>query len=225
MNELLLFIEIIIIFSIVLLTNKLYKKEGLIAYIGLASVLANLQVAKQITIFNLDATLGNVLFASTFLATDILTECYSKKDAIKGVNVGLFSVITYLICTQLTLLFVPNSIDFVNDSMKVIFELAPRVCLSSLTMYYIANRLDVILYNKLKEKNTKLWFRNNLCTILCNCTENFGFSFLAFYKVFDIKTILSIAITTCIIETLIALCDTPFLYLAKRECKKDEKQL
>ena len=219
-NELLLFLEIIVIFSIVLITNKLFKKEGLIAYIGLASVIANIEVAKQITIFGLDATLGNVMFASTFLATDILTEYYSKKDAIKGVNIGLFSVIIYLICTQLTLVFIPNNLDFVNSSMKTIFELAPRICISSLIMYYIANRIDVILYSKLKEKNTKIWVRNNLCTILCNCAENFGFNFLAFYKVFDIKTIIIISITTCIIETIIALCDTPFLYLAKKGVKR-----
>lgn len=216
MNEILLFVEIIIIFSIVLLTHKLFKKEGLIAYIGVASILANIQVAKQITIFGLDATLGNVMFASTFLATDILTEYYSKKDAIKGVNVGLMSVIIYLICSQISLMFVPNNFDFVNDSMQNLFSLTPRICISSVVMYYIANRIDVVIYNKLKLKNTKIWVRNNLCTIICNCAENFGFCFLAFYGVYDTNTILSIAITTCIIETIIALCDTPFLYIARK---------
>ena len=216
MNELLLFIEIIIMFSIVLLVNKLFKKEGLIAYIGLASILANIEVAKQITIFGLDATLGNVMFASTFLAIDILAEYYSKKDAIKGVNVGLASVLIYLLCSQITLWFTPNTLDFANESMKTLFSLAPRICISSVVMYYIANRIDVMLYSKLKEKNTKMWVRNNLATIICNCTENFGFNFLAFYGVFDMNTILSISITTCIIETIIALCDTPFLYLARK---------
>lgn len=216
MNEILLFIEIIVMFGMVLLTHKLFKKEGLIAYIGVASILANIQVAKQISIFGLDATLGNVMFASTFLATDILTEYYSKKDAIKGVNVGLISVVIYLLCSQISLLFTPNSFDFVNDSMKTLFSLTPRICISSVVMFYIANRCDVIIYNKLKSKNTKMWFRNNLCTILCNCAENFGFCFLAFYGLYDVNTILSIAITTCIIETIIALCDTPFLYLAKK---------
>ena len=220
MNEILLFIEIIIVFSIVLITNRLFKKEGLIAYIGIASVLANIQVAKQITIFGLDATLGNVLFASTFLATDILTEYYSKKDAVKGVNVGLMSVIIYIIISQLTLLFTPNSFDFVSDSMKNIFELAPRICIASVVMFYIANRVDVFLYNKLKLKNTKLWFRNNLSTILCNCLENFLFIGLAFYRIYDLKTILIIAGTSSIIETIIALCDTPFLYLAKKGVSK-----
>lgn len=220
MNEVLLFIEIIVVFSIVLFTNRFFKKEGLIAYIGIASVLANIQVAKQITIFGLDATLGNVLFASTFLATDILTEYYSKKDAVKGVNVGLMSVIIYIIVSQLTLLFTPNSFDFVSDSMKNIFELAPRICIASVVMYYIANRVDVFLYNRLKIKNTKLWFRNNVSTILCNCLENFLFIGLAFYGIYDIKTILIIAGTSSIIETIIALCDTPFLYLARKGVNK-----
>ena len=221
MNEILLFIEIIVMFIIVLITHKLFKKEGLIAYIGIASILANIQTAKQVSLFGLDATLGNVMFASTFLATDILTEYYSKKDAIKGVNVGLISVIIYLICSQITLLFTPNAFDYANDSMQVLFSLSTRICIASIVMYYIANRIDVFLYDKLKQKNTKMWVRNNLCTIVSNCLENFLFNFLAFYKIFDIKTILTIAITTSIIEIIIALCDTPFLYLAKKGAKND----
>lgn len=220
-NEFLMFIEILVIFSSILIINKFFKKEGLITYIGIATILANIQVAKQITIFGLDATLGNVLFASTFLATDILTECYGKKYAMKGINLGLTSVIIYLICTQLTIAFTPNEFDIVSDSMSNLFALAPRVCISSVLMYFIANKVDIVIYDKMKQLNTKMWLRNNICTILCNCLENFGFCFLAFIGILDFNTIISISITTCIIETIIALCDTPFLYIAKK-INKDE---
>ena len=62
-----------------------------------------------------------------------------------------------------------------------------------------------------------MWFRNNLCTILCNGSENFLFYLIAFGGVegFDIGTIVSIGASATVIEILIALCDTPFLYIAK----------
>ena len=218
MNELLLFIEIIVIFSIILLAKRLFGKNGLFLWIGIASVLANLQVVKCIDVFGISATLGNVLFASNFLATDILSECYGKESAKKGVHIGLFSVIVYLIITQLTLLYIPNEFDTAQDAMSVLFNLSLRVSIASLTMFYIANLADVYLYNKLhkKFKGKKMWLRNNISTISCNCLENFGFTFLAFMGLYPLSELLVIAFSTCVIEIGIALCDTPFLYLAKK---------
>ena len=218
MNELLLIIEIISTFSLILVAKKLFGKTGLYAWIAIASILANIQVAKSVNMFGLETSLGNVLFASTFLVTDILSENYGKKTARKGVYIGLSSVIIYLIVTQISLLYEANSIDIASDAMNMLFGLSPRICLSSVFMYFIANMADVWLFDKLKVicKGKKLWLRNNLATIICNGGENFLFTFFAFYGIYSGNDILSIAIGTTIIELLIALCDTPFLYLSKR---------
>lgn len=218
MNEFLLFIEIIVVFSLLLLVKKLFKKEGLFLWIGLATVLANIQVSKCVDIFGLSTNLGNVLFASNFLATDILIECYNFKESKKGVFIGLFSVVLYLIVTQITLLFNPSSIDISNDAMNMLFGLAPRICISSIAMYFLSNIADVYLYNKLKEKfkDKKMWIRNNISTIICNCLENFAFTFLAFAGIYTIRDMIFMSLVGCLIECIIALCDTPFLYLAKK---------
>ena len=56
----------------------------------------------------------------------------------------------------------------------------------------------------------------SIAAIVCNCLENFGFVLLAFAGVYPMKELLMIAISTSIIEAAIAVCDTPFLYIAKR---------
>lgn len=218
MNELLLFLEIIIMFSFLLLNKKFFGKEGIYVWIAVASVIANIQVSKCINIFGIEGTLGNVLFASVFLATDILNECYGEKEAKKGVYIGLFSVIIYLVSMQLSLLFVPSEIDVVNEAMINLFSLAPRICIASLIMFFISNILDVKIYSFLKNKfkGKKMWVRNNISTIVCNCLDNFGFVFLAFSFSYPFISILEIAISTCMLEVIIALCDTPFLYLSKK---------
>lgn len=222
MNELLLVIEIVGTFSLLVLANKLFGKEGLFVWMGIASILANIQVCKSVDLFGISGTLGNVMFASMFLATDILSECYGQKNAKKGVYIGLFSIGVFLACTQLSLLFKPNTLDMVHTSMETLFELTPRVCLSSVVMYFIANILDVHLYNKLKDKfkGKQMWLRNNISTIVCNCLENFGFVILAFTGIFPFLEVIAIAFSTSIIELVIALCDTPFLYIAKSNFKK-----
>ena len=86
MNELIIIVEVITVFSILLLCKKLFGKYGLIAWVGLATMLANIITAKNVNIIGLSTAIGTVMFASTFLATDILTECYSVQDAKNAVK-------------------------------------------------------------------------------------------------------------------------------------------
>ena len=223
MNEILLIVEIVLMFSSILILKRLFCKEGLFLWIGLASVLANIQVVKGVDMFGFTSAAGNVLFASVFLATDLLRECYGKEAARKGVYIGISSVVVYLICTQLTLLYVPNSIDISQSAMQTLFSFSGRVCIASLLMYAVANLVDVFIYDKMYTacKGKHMWLRNNVATIVCNSFENFGFAFLAFAGVYPIGDILLIAISGCAIEIGIALCDTPFLYWGKKLTDKN----
>jgi hypothetical protein len=218
MNNVLLIISIIGVFSSILIIKKLFGKEGLIGYMAIATILAEIGVVKSVNILGLSATLGNVLFASNFLVTDILTECYGEKEAKKGIKFAVFSVILFILIMQGMLLFVPSEIDFAQESMKTIFGLIPRISIASIVMLTISNFVDVKLYSWLKKKtnNKFIWLRNNISTILCNGTENFIFTFLCFTGIYDFSTMIAIATATTIIETIIAICDTPFLYISRK---------
>lgn len=218
MNELLMIIGIIVVFSLLLITKRIFGKEGLIAWIGVATILAEIGVTKSVNILGLSATLGNIMFASNFLATDMLVECYTEKDAKRGLKIGIWFLLIFLLITQGMIWFVPNNLDFANDSLKTIFGIVPRISFASITMLIIANYVDIRLYSYLKKKmNDKhLWLRNNLCTILCNGLENFFFTGIAFLGIYSINDIIVISLATTLIETIIALCDTPFLYISRK---------
>lgn len=218
MNNLLMIIGIIVIFLLLVATKKFFGKEGLIGWIATATILAEIGVTKSVDILGMSATLGNIMFASNFLATDMLTEFYDEKDAKRALKLGIWFLMVFLITTQGMMLFKPNDLDIVNDSMKTVFGIVPRISIASITMLIVANYVDIKLYSFLKKKfNGKhMWFRNNVSTMLCNGLENFLFTTLAFAGIYTIKDILIISISTTIIEIIIALCDTPFLYLSKK---------
>lgn len=220
MNELIILTEIIFAFGCLTILSKLFGKSGCIAWIAIATILANIQAVKSIALFGGLTTCGCgcVMFASTFLATDILTENYSEKDAKKGVFVGIVADIIAIAAMQISLLYKPSDIDMMNGTLHTLFMFSMRVSSASLVMYIIANYADVVLFEKIRKRTgeKKMWLRNNVSTIVCNCTENFGFAFLAFYGVYDVRSILTIAVSTSVVEMVIALCDTPFLYIAKR---------
>lgn len=80
-NELLLLASLILAYGGTLIWLRLFGKSGLYGWTVIATIAANIEVLLLIDAFGMEQTLGNVLFASTFLATDILSECYGKKAA------------------------------------------------------------------------------------------------------------------------------------------------
>lgn len=217
MNIILGLVSIIITFSSVLLMEKLFKKEGLYVWTCIATIMANIIVCKMINVFGLTASLGNIMFASNYLATDILSEKYGKEHAKKAIRMALLSSIIFIITTQLSILYVPDTTDIVQESMKTLFAVNLRTSIASLSMFYISNIFDIFLFDKLRQKfPNKLWLRNNVSTIVANCLENYLFVSFAFIGIFDIPTIIAIATTTTILEIIIAILDTPFLYLSKK---------
>lgn len=218
MNHLFLIIEIVAVFGLLLIATKLFGKNGIYAWIAVATIFANIFEAKNISLFGMNLASGHVMFGSVFLATDILSEFYGKQEAKRGVFVGLFADAVLIICTQICRLYIPSASDSANDAIQTLFTMSMRITLASAFMFFISNYCDVLLFAKIKEmtKGKYLWLRNNVATIVCNCLENFLFYFLAFFPTFGLGQIVSMGLATCLLEIIIGLCDTPFLYLAKK---------
>ena len=216
-NVLLGLISIVITFSILVIVEKIFKKEGLYVWISIATIIANILVCKSINVFGLETCIGNVLFASSFLATDIMNEKYGANHSKKAIIIAVVSQIIFIIMTQYALLYQPSSVDVSNDSMKTLFSINLRVSIASLFMFFVANMFDIYLYEKIRKRFPKLlWLRNNVSTIISNCLENYFFTFIAFIGIFDVKTCLISATIASLFEMIIAICDTPFLYLSKK---------
>ena len=70
-NEIFGVASFIVTFILMVLMYRCFGKHGLIAWVAMGTIIANIQVIKTIHIFGISATLGNVMFASIYLATDI----------------------------------------------------------------------------------------------------------------------------------------------------------
>ena len=217
MNLLLGALSIFITFGLVVLIEKLFKKEGLFVWVSISTIIANILVCKSINVLGLATCLGNVMFASNFLATDIMSEKYSYEDAKKAIIMAVCSQVIFIIMTQMALLYIPSDVDMTNDSMKTLFSINLRVSISSLVMFFLSNMADIYLFKKIKEKFPKqLWLRNNVSTIVTNCLENYLFTFFAFVGIFPFGVMISSATVASVLEMIIAIADTPFIYLSKK---------
>ena len=114
-NELIFLLSVLVYLGCVVLFYKLFGKNGLYAFSVFGTILGNIAVCKCVDIFGLSTTAGNVLYASTFLVTDILSENYGKKEAQKAVKYSLATMILWIVGTQLLLWFTPNANDMVSS--------------------------------------------------------------------------------------------------------------
>ena len=88
MNEILLVASLFVIYGCVLLAYRLFGKSGLYCFTAIATITANIEVLIMVKAFGMEQTLGNILFASTFLVTDIISEIEGKKAARKRSTSG-----------------------------------------------------------------------------------------------------------------------------------------
>ena len=227
MNELLLIGSIIVIFGAELAFYKLFAKSGLYVFTAIATIAANIEVLIFIKAFGLDMTLGNVLFAATFLCTDIISEVYGAREARKAVTIGIITNITFVIFAQWWLLYTATNKETM-DAMHTIFDQVPRVMIASLLVYIIVQYLDVFLYHKWWKLTDKkfgnhrkyLWFRNNASTLVSQFLNTVLFNVFAFYGTVSTGELLSFIFVGYVIFVATSLADTPFVYLARRISEK-----
>ncbi|MGE6488762.1 queuosine precursor transporter [Paenisporosarcina sp. NPDC076898] len=210
----------------VLIMYKFFGRTGLFVWVGFATVLANIQVTKLIEIFGLTATLGNAIYGSIFLVTDILNEKYGKQEAKKAVWLGFIFLLMMTVIMQMVLLFQPAADDFAQESLSTIFGLIPRIALGSMIAYLVSQYTDVLIFSflrKLFPSDGAFWIRNNGSTMLSQLLDTLIFTSIAFWGVYPTDVWLSVFISTYVLKFLVSILGTPFGYIAKRMTPVDEK--
>lgn len=218
MNELLWLTMLAVNFGCIIVAYRFFGRMGLYAWIPLAAVVANIQVLKLVELFGITATLGNIVYASSFLVTDILSEIYGKTKAKKAVYVGLFSIVAMTILMNLALIFQPASDDFAQESLATVFGFMPRIACASLLAYFFSQTHDVWAYDFWRNRFPSvrlLWLRNNASTMVSQFIDSSVFTLLAFWGVYPLNVLVEIFWTTYLLKWVVGAADTPFIYLAR----------
>ena len=229
-NEILLIFSVLLYFGTVLVLLRLFKEQGMYLWTVIATITANIEVLILVRAFGMEQTLGNVLFASTFLVTDILSELYGKQAAKKAVVYGSLTSVLFIICSQYWLLFSPSENDWAMESMKTVFSNTPRIMIAGIAAYIISQFFDVWLYHKWWDFTNKicgskskfLWLRNNGSTLISQLVNTLLFTWGAFFKIYPVSTLISITLSTYIIYIITSIADTPFVYAARKMMKKEK---
>ncbi|AIY89659.1 queuosine precursor transporter [Geoglobus acetivorans] len=200
--------------AIVMISAKKIGVEIIIGVYAVLSVIANIVAVKLISVGGIIAPAGVIVYSVTFLLTDFLSEIYGKGVAGKAVATGFIANIIYLIVISVVLLWSPAPFmppEFI-DSFNAVFNLAPRIVLASLIAFVISQTNDVYVFHYIRQKTGRrhLWIRNNVSTAISQFIDTAIFITIAFYGV---APVLELIAGQYVLKLIIALLDTPFLYI------------
>ena len=231
-NEILWAGMLIVNFLAILFAYVRFERIGLYIWIPISTILANIQVVMLVDLFGFGTTLGNILYAGGFLVTDILAENYGREYAKRAVKIGFFSLIVMTIIMQIAVNFTPSDVEegiLTFNGVKRIFDFMPRIVIASLISYWVSQTHDIWAYEKWRERFSErkhIWIRNNMSTMVSQLIDNSLFTIIAFWGIYPKEVLLEIFITTYFMKFIVAVFDTPFVYIASYlKSKKKIKEI
>ena len=219
------FFFLIFCFSCIIFFVKFFGEVGLYIYTVIAIIAANIQVLKivKFSFFIEPIALGTILFSSTFLCTDILSEYFGRDKAKKNIVLGFVGFLFMSAIMLFTLGFHPLDSNTAGedyswaletqDNLMSIFLPFPTFFIASMLAYLVSQYFDVWFFHYLSKITNKkfLWFRNNVSTMVSSLLDNIIFSLFAFVILSNNPLSLSIVITTYIFGTYIMRIVMPYL--------------
>ncbi|WP_298287216.1 queuosine precursor transporter [uncultured Lutibacter sp.] len=208
--------------------NQKLKSEAFTIYLILGSMFIAALVASNLIFqkffywnpfgwFRFELSVGILPYPITFLITDIISEIYGKKKAnqivIAGIFASLFSMSIILIANYTPA--IENS-PINNETFTKVFGLSPIAVLASMLSYLFAQFIDIRIFHfwKRKTKGKHLWLRNNFSTFSSQFIDTFTVvSLLCIFKVLPWSLFPTLLISGFLFKIIIALLDTPILYL------------
>ncbi len=221
--EVLAFLTLVLSSVAILILHKLYGYVGLMCYITMAYIATNIQVlhVAKYGFASEPIALGTVLFATTFLVSDIITEHYGAEKARAAVGVSFITQIAFTLLMLLTIAHPPLDNGMVSEAMQILFLPAPRLLIASLIAYVTSLLLDIWIFQKLSKQTNKkhLWFRTFASTAISAFVDNFIFSLLAWVVLspepVTIETLLFTYVLGAYFARLVmAGLSTPVIYLS-----------
>jgi len=212
-----------------------FGRAGATVFVAVAVIAANLQVLKVVPFVLLPGPVaeGTVVFAATFLATDILAEHYGAQAAREAVWLGFAAQLVMTLLMLVALGYRPLdsatageglawALPF-HDHLAALFTPAPALFAAGMTSYLVSQLLDIRLFLAIRAVTggRALWLRNTVSTAVSALIDTALFSTLAFV-VFAATPVpwealwRTYILGTWLVRVGLAVLDTPAMYLAGR---------
>jgi hypothetical protein len=169
-------------------------------------------------VYTFEISVGILPYPITFLVTDLISEIYGKKKANQVVTAGIFASFFSLLIIYVSDVVPATPWSPVDDSLFTkVFGFSVIAVFSSMIAYLLAQFVDIRIYHFWKKMTdgNHLWLRNNFSTITSQFLDTFSVLFLlCSFNVIEWSLFGKLLLNGFLFKVLVALLDTPVLYVA-----------
>jgi uncharacterized integral membrane protein (TIGR00697 family) len=194
-----------------------YQKPDALIGLFVAFVLFSNISAAKIAEFNLGfgtffAPAAVIIFAVTFLMTDIVNERFGRRETHKMILIAFISQVAISVFTWIVLLLSPAPFWTGQSAFELILGQVPRIILASWIAFLISENLDAYIFDWFKKltKGKHLWSRNAFSSLPSMAIDSILFATIAFY---GLQPVVPLIIGIIVTKWLVGLIDIPFMYL------------
>jgi len=171
-----------------------------------------------------ELSVGILPYPLTFLITDLISEIYGKKMANKVVVVGIIaSVFSLLIVYTASSVSATDWSPVSDELFSTVFGNTIVAVFSSMMAYLLAQFVDIQIYHFWKRltKGRHLWLRNNFSTFSSQLIDTTSVVLLlCLFGEIEWERFTGLVLSGFLFKALIALLDTPILYLMVYGCRR-----
>lgn len=191
-------------------------REGLTAGVCLFSVLSNLFVTKQITLFGLHTISTDVFTIGAVFGLNLLQEHFGIASVKRAITCNFALLIAYLALCQVHLAYTPNAFDTMQTASQALLTPMLRIIVASVASYLLSQLFDMHLYRLLKQyfAGRHVVLRNILSLSCSQLVDTVFFSFAALYG--TVHSVGHVIIVSYAIKMLVVVGISPFIGLSKK---------
>ncbi|QRM89138.1 queuosine precursor transporter [Lacinutrix sp. WUR7] len=164
-----------------------------------------------------EISVGILPYPITFLVTDLISEIYGKKRANDIVIAGIFASFFSMLIVYVANAAPATSWSPVDNKLfTTVFGSTAIAVFASMMAYLFAQLIDIQIYHFWKRvtKGKHLWLRNNFSTFFSQFVDTFTILILlCSFHIIAWDKFAGLLAAGFIFKVLIAIFDTPFLYL------------
>lgn len=205
--------------------SREHKLDLLLAIYIASIVAAELMGAKTFPLFFLNASVAIFTLPITFIINDVVIEVEGKVRALNFMR-STFFILIFLAFFNILAISLPPSTRFVEfePAYQIIFAKSLRMTLASLAAFFLAERLDIYIFAKIRAKfsHQGLWLRSNASNIISLFFDTSIFMFLAFFDGSNTTFIWSLILPYWGLKCLFSMVETPATYLVINWLKKSK---
>ena len=203
--------------------NREHKLDLLLAIYITSIVIAELMGAKTFPLLFLNASVAIFTLPITFIINDVVIEVEGKARALNFMR-SSFLILIFLALFNILTISLPPSTRFTafEPAYQTIFAKSLRLTLASLVAFFLAERLDIYIFSKLRArlKSKGLWLRSNASNIVSLFFDTSIFMFLAFFEGDNAIFVWSLILPYWGLKCLFSMIETPLTYLVINWLKK-----